>query len=128
MVNGPSTGAYTVVRDNNTPDNHFEPNIYFEQSVTKMDETGDYPKEHGMQNAAYIAMNNMTNKNYQGASYEVIFRTTHMDGSCTLQEVGQSRLCSWTWNGQCTTPPLGCYLNYHYQATNSGCMFGENIG
>jgi hypothetical protein len=128
MLNGPSTDANVVEGNNNTPDNHFEPNIYFEQSVTQMDETGNYPTEEDMQNAAFVAMTDMTNKNYQGASYELIVRRTYMDGSCTLQEVGQSRLCSWVWNGQCTTPPLGWYLNYHYSATNSGCSFGEFVG
>jgi hypothetical protein len=127
MVNGPPTGANIVEGNNNTPDNHFEPNIYFEQSVTKMDETGDYPKEQDMQNAAYLGMTDMTRKNYQGATYEVIVRQTYMDGSCTLQEVGQQKWCSWIWNGKCTTPPLGWYLNYHYHGTNSGCQFGENI-
>lgn len=126
MINGPSTGAYIVEGNNNTPDNHFEPNVYYGQSVTKMDETGDYPKEQDMQNAAYIAMTDMTRNNYQGATYEVIVKQNYRDGSCTLQEVGQLNFCSWVWNGQCTTPPPGWYLDYRYNARN-GCNYGDVV-
>jgi hypothetical protein len=127
MQPGGSSHGQLNVDNNNTPDNHFEPFIYYEHSLTKLRSTNDWPKEWDVQNAAQQAMIDMTRKNYQGATYEfVVRRADYMDGSCWLQKAGELKFCTWKWGGQCSTRGSPWALDYYTQGRN-GCVFGEHI-
>lgn len=64
MFNGPPTGAYAIVGGNNSPSNHYEPNIYYSQSISNKANDGKWPAIGDMNNATHAAMQDMTNNNY----------------------------------------------------------------
>lgn len=120
MHNGPPVGAYTFIGNNNTPDNHFEPNIYYSQSITTKLDDGQYPSVGDMNNAAHAAMQDMANNNYQGACYEGMIHYSYTGGTCLVTEFAHVQFCSWKWGGSCVTPTCEWSLG----EGSGNCQFG----
>lgn len=97
LYNGPAIGANAVIEGNNSPQNGYEPNIYYEQDIQNKIDNNQWPSISDMQTLALAGMQDMANNDLQGACYEAVTRVQYTGGSCLSQEFAQIKFCSWPW-------------------------------
>lgn len=123
MYDGPSVGASTNIGGNNTPDNHFESNIFYSHSITQKLSDGNWPYIPDMQQAARSSLQDMANNNSQKVCYEGLIHYSYPSGGCLFQKFASVQVCSWKDGGSCNTPSC----NWALGTTSGNCGLGARI-